>query len=94
MNKNNNSNTETPLKPWNGVTLEELRFMLASALIKLEMQKDYMKKKMSQTLPMQINGKNGLVNGIASKLSFAQKIILAIKGVKLATSIITFLRRK
>ena len=45
MNKNNSS-------AWNGVTIEELKYMRAIALVKLEMQKELLKKKASKTIPM------------------------------------------
>jgi hypothetical protein len=44
-NKNNSS-------AWNGVTIEELKYMRAIALVKLAMQKELLKKKASKTIPM------------------------------------------
>lgn len=88
------SNQDTPVEEWKGVTIEELRFMRASALIRLEMQKDYLKRKAVDTLPSGVMGKNGMVAGIAAKMSIAQKVMLAVKGIRLATNLITFFRRR
>lgn len=87
----NNSNQS---EVWNGVSIEELRFMRASALIRLEMQKEYLKRKTAETLPSNMVGKKGVVNGIAGKMNFVQKAILVIKGVRLANNIISLFRKK
>ena len=41
---NTDKNVTQSQTEWKGVTIEELRFMRASALIRLEMQKDYLKR--------------------------------------------------
>ncbi len=78
---------------WKGVTLDELRFMRASSLIRLEIQKEYLKKKMGETLPFNTQRPGTLMSEISNKLSFAQKALLFFKGIKLTTSLISFFRK-
>ena len=90
MNKQDIDNTS--IDSWKGVTIDELKFMRAAALIRLEFQKEILKKKAAATLPSRLSS-SGLVSDMASKMSFAQKVMLAFKGVKLASSIISFFRK-
>lgn len=78
---------------WKGVTYDELKFMRASSLIRLEIQKSYLKKKIGETLPQNKSNTVGLINGISSKLTFVQKTLLFIKGIKLASSLYSFFKR-
>lgn len=78
---------------WKGVTLDELRFMRAASLIRLEMQREYLRKKIGETLPINAQNTGALVNGISGKLSFVQKTLLFIKGVRLTSSLISFFKR-
>lgn len=87
-NQNEQHNEE-----WRGVSFEELRLMRASSLIRLEMQKEYLKKKISETLPINKGNAVGIVGGISGKLTFIQKTLLFIKGVKLASSLFSFLKK-
>ena len=43
MNTNNNLEQDNA-NTWNGVTIDELKYMRAASLIRLEMQKDYLKR--------------------------------------------------
>ena len=90
-----NQNTVEPQaeQAWNGVTIEELKFMRASTLIRLEMQKEYLKKKTAEILPVGMSSSTGLVSSINKKLTFAQKAILFIKGAKLAGNVISLFRK-
>ena len=86
---NNNNMQEPTNEPWKGVTLEELKFMRAKALIRLEMQKEYVKHRSVGLVPF-IGG--GSSNGV--KTSFAQKILLFVKGVKMAGNLFSLFKRK
>lgn len=85
---------ESAVDTWKGVTMEELKFMRASALIRLEIQKDYLVRKANETLPMSVSSPVGLLSGMAGKMSLLQKVLLVIKGVKLATNFVSFFRKK
>lgn len=77
---------------WNGVTIEELKFMRAAALIRLEMQKELLKKKTGETLPFDMSSSHGVIGNINRNLTFVQKAILFVKGVRLATGIVSFFK--
>lgn len=77
---------------WNGVTIEELKFMRATALIRLEMQKELLKKKTGETLPFGMSSSHGVIGNINRNLTFVQKAILFVKGVRLATGIVSFFK--
>lgn len=89
----NMENMENNVETWNGVTIEELRFMRASVLIRMEMQKEFLKKKARETLPGNMNSSGTLVSNISGKLTLAQKMILVFKGAKLAASIYSLFKR-
>lgn len=86
-------NNKTATGEWNGVTLDELKFMRAASLIRLEMQKEYLTRKAIETLPIKQDKNGGFIGGLTDKLTFVQKTILFIKGIKLATSIISFFKK-
>lgn len=77
---------------WNGVTIEELKFMRATALIRLEMQKELLKKKTGETLPFGMTSSQGVIGNINRNLTFVQKAMLFVKGVRLATGIVSFFK--
>lgn len=77
---------------WNGVTIEELKFMRAAALIRLEMQKELLKKKTGETLPFGVSSSRGVIGHINRNLTFVQKAVLFVKGVRLATGIVSFFK--
>ncbi len=85
---------ESVVDTWKGVTMEELKFMRASALIRLEIQKDYLVRKANETLPMSVSSPVGILSGMASKMSMLQKVLLVIKGVKLAVNFVSLFRKK
>ena len=64
-NKNNSS-------AWNGVTIEELKYMRAIALVKLEMQKELLKKKASKTIPMGSASTQNIIGNLNNKLTLVQ----------------------
>lgn len=85
----NNNNMQEPVnEPWKGVTLEELKFMRAKALIRLEMQKEYVKHRSSGLVPF-VGG-----SGEGAKTSFVQKILLFAKGIKMTSSLFSIFKRK
>lgn len=84
-NKNNSS-------AWNGVTIEELKYMRAIALVKLEMQKELLKKKASKTIPMGSASTQNIIGNLNNKLTLVQKIMLFMKGVRLASGVISFFK--
>ena len=90
---NTNNNVMQPQTEWKGVTIEELKYMRASALIRLEMQKDYLKRKSTEVLPVGSKGMSAMASGISSKMSLAQKIILFAKGAKMAVSLVSLLKK-
>lgn len=82
-------NTGNPDKgAWDGYTIEELKFLRATALIRLQFQKERLAQQAGATLP---SGK-GLGFGLADKMSFASKVILFIKGLKLANNLFSLFR--
>ncbi len=85
---------ESVVDTWKGVTMEELKFMRASALIRLEIQKDYLVRKANETLLMSVSSPVGLLSGMAGKMSMLQKVLLVIKGVKLAVNFVSLFRKK
>ena len=93
MNKSTRNTDSAPNVAWNGVTIEELRFMRASALIKLEMQKSYLKRKAAETLPVGTIGKGANIAAFSAKMSLIQKVILVAKGMRLASNIVSFFRK-
>ncbi|MBE6309845.1 MAG: hypothetical protein E7080_02175 [Bacteroidales bacterium] len=92
MNTNNNIESNSA-NSWNGVTLEELKFMRASSLIRLEMQKEYLKRKFTTTIPALSNNKANALSGITSKMTLIQKMFLFAKGVRLAVNVINYFRK-
>lgn len=92
MNANNNTETNSA-NSWNGVTIEELKYMRASSLIRLEMQKEYLKRKIATTMPALSNNKGDAMSGITSKMSFIQKVFLFAKGIRLAVNVINYFRK-
>ena len=90
---NTDKNVTQSQTEWKGVTIEELRFMRASALIRLEMQKDYLKRMSADILPNRTNGVSSLVGGISSKMTFLQKILLFAKGAKMAVSLVSLFKK-
>lgn len=83
----NNNNMQEPVnEPWKGVTLDELKFMRAKALIRLEMQKEYVKHRSVGLVPF--------AGGEGAKTSFVQKILLFAKGIKMASSLFSIFKRK
>lgn len=85
---------ESVVDTWKGVTMEELKFMRASALIRLEIQKEYLVRKANETLPMSVSSPVGLLSGMAGKMSMLQKVLFVIKGVKLAINFVSLFRKK
>lgn len=92
MNTNNNTEHNSE-NSWNGVTIEELKYMRASALIRLEMQQEYLKRKLATTIPASSNNKGYALSRLTSKMTLLQKVILFAKGVRLATNVIGYLRK-
>lgn len=90
----NDTTNNTQSEVWNGVTLEELRFMRASALIRVEMQKEYLKRKTAETLPSNFSKNKGVINGFAGKMNFIQKAILIIRGARLVNNLFSLFRKK
>jgi hypothetical protein len=88
---NTNDTNKTPIAQWNGVSFEELKFMRAKALIKLEMQKEHLKHKTHSINPFKQASGNKIKS---SKLSFIQRILLFVQGVKMANSIIKLFKKK
>lgn len=85
---------ESVVDTWKGVTMEELKFMRASALIRLEIQKEYLVRKANETLPMSVSSPVGLLSGMAGKMSMLQKVLFVIKGIKLAINFVSLFRKK
>ena len=82
------------LNEWNGLTIDELRFMRASSLIRLEIQKEYLKRKIGETTPFGKSSSRGsLLYDFSNKLTLVQKMILVFKGIRVVTSLISFFKR-
>lgn len=94
MKTANSEITDSRVVDWKGVTIEELKFMRASALIRLEIQKEYLLKKASETLPHGMTSPMSVVTGVSNKLTLVQKVILFAKGVRLASSVMSFFKNK
>lgn len=92
MTDNTINTSKSSSNAWTGVTIEELKYMRAVALIKLEMQKELLKKKASKTLPQSNTTSQGIIGNINKKLTLVQKIILIMKGVRLASGVISFFK--
>lgn len=90
VDTNNPSNDSS--SAWNGVTIEELKYMRAVALVKLELQKELLKNKTREKFPFGSTTSQGLIGGITNKLTLVQKIMLFMKGVRLASSVVTFFK--
>lgn len=92
MVETTNNKQENSTNVWKGVTIEELKFMRAVAAVKLELQKDLLKNKASETLPAGMSSAQGVSSKINGKLSFIQKALLFVKGVRMATSVVSFFK--
>ena len=92
MNTNNNLEQDNA-NTWNGVTIDELKYMRAASLIRLEMQKDYLKRKVATSIPMLSSEKRGAVSRISSGMTKVQKILLFVKGVRLATNLFSYFKK-
>jgi hypothetical protein len=92
MNTNNNLEQDNA-NTWNGATIDELKYMRAASLIRLEMQKDYLKRKVATSIPMLSSEKRGAVSSISSGMTKVQKILLFVKGVRLATNLFSYFKK-
>ena len=90
LNNNNESNT---VDTWKGLTIDELKYARASSLIRLEMQKEYLKRKVATTAPILSGNKSNSVKGAASKMTAIQKILLVVKGVRMAKNMISLIKK-